>query len=262
MWGLTRYRDEYIFPLDGRFQMEETLKKIEEFLKDRKEEEILKRIESFHNDRIDKIKNNKISTVLIEGPKAVFHLIPMSSYYSQKTYDLLIFFNEMEALKPLGGSIAPQTYNFDGLLHYTESSSYVQLFIDGTIEALGVYPLVPSQENNIKKLRIISLENDIVNRLSEYLLFQKERLGIEPPMIFYLSLLGVKEYTIHYNELDYACFNTHNFDEDFLDLPKILIENFDIDPKKELKSNFDRIWNAAGYPRSYHYDDNGNWEER
>jgi hypothetical protein len=54
-------------------------------------------------------------------------------------------------------------------------------------------------------------------------------------------------------------------DRDNLFLPEVLLENTEISIETVMQSSFDMIWNAAGWARSFNYDESGqypeNWRE-
>lgn len=256
-------------------EQKEAFEKIVSFLEERKGEKIFEKIEVFHSKRIDELEKNDVSVPLRKGVKTVLHLIPFNSFVSPKNYDLSKFYGKYLELKPLRDSEYSQTYDFDGLIHFNkkienESFGYVQLFTNGIIEAVSIR-LFKSLEitNTINKitymsLPIIVLEKQIVAKLKEYLLFLKEKLKVDLPIIFYLSLLEVEKCIIlrpdpTFNFEDFEIEELHNFDIKILNFPKIIIDRFDIVPEKILKATFDRLWNAAGYPRSFHYNDAGEW---
>lgn len=45
-------------------------------------------------------------------------------------------------------------------------------------------------------------------------------------------------------------------------LPKVVVESPDVEPHSILRSTFDRVWNAFGLPRSFNFDEQGNWVAR
>ena len=45
-------------------------------------------------------------------------------------------------------------------------------------------------------------------------------------------------------------------------LPEIIIESFDEDLTKTFKTSFDQIWNACGYPRSFQYNEKGDFKAK
>lgn len=263
---INRLREYYFKGV--KMEEKKLYQKIESFLIEKKEKEIFEEIEKFHNERVSKIEKDKTSIPLREGAKIVLQLIPVNSFLSQNHYDLSQFYREYSSLKLMRGSGHSQGYNFDGLIHFREiiddrSYGYVQLFTNGIIEAVDVRSS-DSLERTDMSLQIYKLENQIVIALKEYLIFQKEKLKIKPPIIFYLSLLKVKKCSIHIPgpNINIDPEYIHDFGIDTLDFPKIIIKEFNIAPEKILKITFDRLWNAAGYPRSFHYGDKGEWVEK
>lgn len=51
-------------------------------------------------------------------------------------------------------------------------------------------------------------------------------------------------------------------DRDMLPVAEVMIENFGGQPHTILRPIFDAVWNAAGWPRSMNYDEQGNWSQR
>ena len=51
----------------------------------------------------------------------------------------------------------------------------------------------------------------------------------------------------------------YTIDRDILVLPEVFMENYDDQPASILKPCFDSIWNACGFPRSFNYNDEGEW---
>jgi len=240
-------------------EQKEAFEKILSFLEEEKEKRIFEKIEIFHGKRIDKLEKNDVSVPLREGAKIVLHLIPFNSFVSPKNYDLSKYQGKYLELKTLRGSGYFQIYDFDGLIHsheITENKSlgYVRLFTNGIIEAVNVHSLVSLKTTDMS-LPIHLIENQIVDKLKEYLLFLKEKLKVEPPIIFYLSLLEVEKCTILRPDpsVDFSD-EIHNFGRKILNFSKIIIDTFDIVPEKILKATFDKLWNAAGLPKSSHYN--------
>lgn len=97
-------------------------------------------------------------------------------------------------------------------------------------------------------------EAELLKALPRFLSNQ-ENLGIEPPFIVMVSLLGVSGYSIpapfHYISPDGT--HPHPIDRETLLIPEIIIEGFDFDPPEVMRPIFDAIWNAAGWPRAMNY---------
>ncbi|MEK7280999.1 MAG: ATP-binding protein, partial [Chloroflexota bacterium] len=80
--------------------------------------------------------------------------------------------------------------------------------------------------------------------------------GIDPPLVLMLTLLGVHGYKMAVNP-SRTFREAYPIDRDSLIIPERVIEDFDADVGEVLKPCFDAIWNAAGWPKSINYDDNG-----
>jgi hypothetical protein len=87
-------------------------------------------------------------------------------------------------------------------------------------------------------------------------------LNVELPVFIFLSLVGVKGYSMAVNRRAFYIDEVHTIDRDVLLLPEIVIESYNVIAKNVLRSCFDSIWNACGFPRSLNYDDTGEWMKR
>jgi hypothetical protein len=74
-----------------------------------------------------------------------------------------------------------------------------------------------------------------------------------------LSLLGVKGYTMAVDPIRFFGLEPHAIERDALLVPEVMIERFEVNPAEVMRSIFDAVWNATGYPRSMNYDDGGKW---
>jgi hypothetical protein len=102
------------------------------------------------------------------------------------------------------------------------------------------------------------LEGEIVDATRRFLgLLSK--MGVEPPFLVMLTLVGVLGYRLGVDERR-AHRTTRPIDRDILLVPDLLIEEVAGDIVKSLKPIFDAIWNASGWPGSANYDDvSGDW---
>ena len=152
-------------------------------------------------------------------------------------------------------------YNFDGILKYSgyqegKTYSYVQLYRNGIIEAVNGSLLAPWRGG---ELRIrTDYEQELINSFKEYLNILTE-LTVELPIFIFLTLLGVKGYSMAVSRESFSIDETHAIDRDVLVLPEAIIESYDVSAEKVLKPSFDSIWNACGFPRDPYYNDEGEW---
>jgi hypothetical protein len=91
-----------------------------------------------------------------------------------------------------------ERYNLDGLLAHSwdkerRSHSYVQFFRNGIIEALEGLLLQPYEGR--RTIPSIRYEQELIKSFTDYLSLLKT-LNVEPPIFIFLTLLGVKGYSM------------------------------------------------------------------
>ncbi len=224
-------------------------------------ETITERIRNFRQDRISKIFAGETPTPLYDFPKIVLHIMPIISFNPAQAYDIDKINSQSDKTHPIGRNVCNSRYNLDGILTYSgiendKSDSYVQFFRNGIIEAVEGWILRPHGE----KLVILSItfEKGLIMSLRDYLAVLKT-LQVEPPIFIFLTLLGVKGYSMGIDTWKYDIDEVHTIDRDVLLLPERMIESYDVSAEDVLKPCFDSIWNACGFARDLYYNDDGEW---
>ena len=217
-------------------------------------ETITERIRDFRLDRIAKISANETPVPFYENAKIVLHLIPIISFNPAQNYDISEIASHPEKMSPIYSGGWNNRYNLDGFLTYSEDQagktySYVQLFRNGIIEAVEGLLLEPMEGKLI--IHSIAYEEKLIKSLSDYLSLLKT-LNVELPLFVFLTLLGVEGYSMSVRQ-------SRTIDRDILQLPEVIVENYDDSADKILRPCFDAIWNACGYPRDLYYNDAGEW---
>jgi hypothetical protein len=224
-------------------------------------ESLAERIRNFRIERLGRIVSQETPIPLINGPKIVMHLIPLNAFNVSSRYDLSPMQNQIKLLDPIYAHFhnGPR-YNFEGLLAHNKYSdqpvagSYVQLLLNGIVESVegALFSFAPGPSN----LDMWRIEGMIIDALQRYLTIQN-RLGVSPPVLVMLSLLDIQGYTIEAPRHS-TYFNPQpGIGEKNLLIPEEEIEAFDRPADQLLRPIFDRIWNAAGWPRCLYYANNG-----
>lgn len=215
-------------------------------------ESLNEKIKNFRVDRISKIEANEAPIMFDEDLKIVIHLIPIEAIRNE-SYDLSEIENNrsiFDNLLPIRSSGLGHHYNFDGFLIFEypkeESYGYVQLFRNGIIESVSV-----AFQDDKKWIQMVYNEDDIIHYVSSYLEAQKN-LGIDTPILIFLTLTGVKGYSMSSRSR-----NAVLIDRDTLILPDVIVENYNDEIENILKPVFDTVWNACGFEKSLNYDQNG-----
>lgn len=217
---------------------------------------IVERMRDFRLQRISKISVNETPVPFWDSPRVVFHFIPMDSLLSPKSYDIKYFFDLPTELHPMRATSWFHSYNLDGVITYAGpgssqgSHSYVQLYRNGIIEAVEGSMLSNEEKKLVYTTTLV--EESVLSFKRFFDVYKK--LGIDPKIVFYMTLVGVKGFSIPHTEFPDFIGEIHNIDRDIIFLPEIVIEDYDISPEKILKPNFDLLWNACGFPGCPLYD--------
>lgn len=184
------------------------------------------RLRRFRYDRLAKIVANEGPFVLEEGPKVVVHVIPLSSIDPTSEFDLTPVQEHTPFPPTLGGHAGwDSQHNYDGFVKVVrlakhETSNYVQYFRNGVVEeALGRLDL----GDNIR-LASASFECSCSRSLVNGMAVLK-RLGVSPPFLVCLSLLGIRGYTWRVELPGWQEGMVRPFREAELILPEILVSD-------------------------------------
>ena len=221
------------------------------------------RIRDFRLNRISNLKSGEIPVVLSQNAKFVIHLIPFTAFDKSVQFDISDLAKKLIVKQPMYSHDWSRTYNFDGFVMYeklpnsTFSELYVQIFRNGTIEAVDASYL--KEVKGHKRIPSVNFERQVIASLENYLSIQKQ-IGVEPPVFVMLSLLETLGYEMEIEAVTTWRVRTWKgqpIDKNELLLQEHIIDHFDCDLAGLLKTSFDGIWNAAGWPKSMNYDENG-----
>jgi hypothetical protein len=89
-------------------------------------------------------------------------------------------------------------------------------------------------------------ESHLITATQTYLKIQKQ-LGVQPPVILMLSVVGVRGYCMH---LPWGFREAHAIDRANLVMPEVLLETLEVDASQTMRPLFDALWNASGISHS------------
>ena len=224
-------------------------------------ETMTERVRNFRLDRIGKILSDETPVPLVSNPKIILHVIPVNAFDPAKTLDISSLRTIGAKITPIGLGIDGTRYNLDGYLEYCKHDStaaigYIQLFRNGIIEVVNAEMI----DTDGKGIAAIYFEKELHEILPRYISAQKD-MGLNPPILVALSLLGVRDYAIIVPS-QWHPRSDQKMDRDIVLLPESLIEDFEFDLDGVLKPILDALWNASGFVRSPHFDPgSGKWIE-
>ena len=229
------------------------------------------RIQKFRMDRMQKILANE-TPILLPSENSSFlilHLIPLASFHPDPQYfdikknkeilDKFMIPMCSASLNNSNGIWWKKRNNFDGFLTHQENRNndicYVQFFRNGVIESVKQGIVYSPQ--GIPVIYGESIEDLLVQSITKYFNLLKQ-IGIQPPISLFLTLTGVRNVVMYIDTINPIIYShTIKIDRDILQIPELIIENFDIQVEKLLKPAFDTIWNACGYDGSINYNEDG-----
>ena len=237
-------------------------------------EALSNRIKDFCLDRVNKVIVGDTPVPLPDGAKVILHLIPINYFLSSHPINLAFaeenYYRLSNLSSPNYSSPSSFRINIDGIVTFMVSRdesnlSYTQLFRDGSIEAVSHF-LLSKERDGQCLIPSIYFEQAIMDNCSRLLGFQRAS-GIEPPVVIFLTLAGVKGYQMGVSQgvLFQMMPRIANriIDREIIQSPDVLIENYEgVDLPALLRPIFDSVWNAAGWVGSINYDERGNWSDK
>lgn len=231
-------------------------------------ESLAERVRSIRAERLAAVAADQGPSPLNGKGVVVLHALPLSAFDSPAP---LVDFEAADRdhwslLRPGALTGDAPRYNFDGLLRVGQTGkgpqAYAQLFRSGAIETADAWALDDRTDGAPDTIPSVAYERYILRVLPGYLELQ-EKLGMSPPVLAMLSLVGVRGYRLTgtgpYDPADMV-----PVDRDDLVIPEVVFEDFDRDPQAvaaRMRPAFDAVWNACGLPRSPNYDASGRWRE-
>ena len=207
--------------------------------------------EYFRRNRIMDVRSLKIIQNLETEGSYFIHILPLGS--NRAEIDLKTHWDKLIKLSPPNCAGRDYTFNLDGVLVYggnEKCKSYIQYFRNGGFEIYTSKLYFPENDTNPPRLYGDEVEQLAVKYVEKLMSISSE-LGVEAPLIIYLSLMDLKNaYMLgsqRYSDGD------RTFDRDDLLLSGIIVDNMDIDVSELLRPTFDVLWQASGWNGSPNY---------
>lgn len=220
----------------------------------------IEKIKSFILERISDIYSMETPIPLNKGAKVVLHIIPFTAFEPERIISLDKNEKEIFKLITLDRFRLSIEYNLNGIIKSGNrvqnqySDEYIQFFRNGIIESVSASYFVSHKDE--KCILIYLFEEGLIKAVDNNLNVLKN-LFIEPPFLIQISLTNIRGYKMCKPQNFFE--DPREIYKDIIQLPEIIIENFENSPDKILHNAFDALSNACGLPKSLNYDDEGNW---
>ena len=209
------------------------------------------RIREFRVGRLASIAAGE-GPVLSEGdPIIVIHLIPLHAFTSQRELDISKYYRTL--IRPIGAPSGDRQINLDGVLHYAANredilSNYVQIYRSGIVEVTDEFAFSTDKHGN-KVAPLKAIEHRINQYLPQYIDCMKD-IGVTPPVFLFLSIVGVMGCRAYIDSMFEDVTSYPMLKRDPLMLSEISIDDLSTNLSIALKTVYDRLWNAFGFPGS------------
>jgi Putative DNA-binding domain len=224
------------------------------------------RIRNFRLERVSQIRARETAIPLRAGPCTALHIIPLSAFGSSTRYDVIALRTTniiYQTLAPLFHDLATHSkINFDGRLVYSNaghdegSHGFLQLYRSGIVETVDAQLISSGESHDMgKMISSLAFEVRLFGFIQRVLPVLK-LLGVDPPLVLMLTLIGVRGYTM--SSHDSFGGGGEPFDREVLMPQEVLIDTYSADVPLLMKPAVDEIWNAANFNESIYYID-GKW---
>ena len=219
---------------------------------------------NFREERLRRISEGDTPVELDHAPLIVLHVQPCKFQEEIELPGAVDINTLVRNLAPVlskraGATAFQHEPNAEGYIAYAPRPepvyTYAQLFRDGKVEIVRASYYSEGQ-------RIINreYEGEILDALARTLALQ-EALGVEPPVSVMLSLLDVAGCSV--GTVQKLLPGTHPIRQDNLLPREVLVTSFEPRTQERLaqlmRATFNQVWNAAGWPKSMNYDEDGKW---
>jgi Putative DNA-binding domain len=230
-------------------------------------ESLPEKIRAFRAERLAKIISGETPVPFAPNCAVVLHLFPLTAVEGSRSDVSREAGRLVMKIAPLMSQNWGNRFNADGFLTYDDrewglkkrrASTYVQIFRSGALEIANQRMLIRQIPEYDEVIPMNALEKELIEAVARFVGFQRE-IGITPPIVLMLSLIGVKNFAITISSNQWT---DSKIDRDVLMAPDLLIEDFEFQPDVLLRPSLDFIWQAAGLPDSPNYGQDGRWVER
>jgi len=228
-------------------------------------EQLPERIRRWRDDRLAKVIGGDAPVPLEDGARLFIHLLPLSSFAGNVELSAAELSTQRLAFRPPGVSGWDNRVNIDGAMTFSgprgetkRNNAYCQVFRSGRVEAVSTD--IVHVHDNRRIVASLWYEQMMMESLTSYLKGLKD-LGVPLPIVALVAISGAKGAWFAVSQRLMGMGDS-TIDRDMLLLPDVLIETYTPDMPTLLRPLFDAVWNAAGWERSFNYDEKGKWTRR
>ncbi len=229
---------------------------------------IRERVQSWRFQRVADILADTTPCDLSGEAAVVVHMVPFRAFDPSFEANLREIERRRTTVRPLYSDGWGTYHEFDGVYVANggvrrEVTSLVQFFRNGAVEGVDTGMLAAHGDKRLIEAGL--LENKLIEHLPSWL-DTMSAVGVSAPVLIMLSLLNVRGYRMK-PPIGFASMDARPINRDHLHTSPTVVETLRLSSKAKasnhpaalLRSHFDTIWNACGYPSCIGYDNSGQW---
>ena len=204
-----------------------------------------KMIHDFIKERKKIIAHGQVPVAMPDGPKLLFHVVPIEPFLNHSSFDVMRYFDKPEECAPISSSLINRFLNLDGLVvtsgNQSQVYSYVQLFRSGVIEACDT-KVFNVQDQTIA----FEVGNKLYEAFTNYLKILQS-YKINSSLYVSISLVNAKGYRIKLpNEIQVRA-----IDRDPVVLETFVHSGVNTEANDALKPLFNLFFNVFGVGKNW-----------
>ena len=205
------------------------------------------RLEALRRRRLSEIESSPTIVLVDRADRLILHIAPLSSNLGRPV-DMAKAYAESASLSPMDSNSYSPMFNADGFAAVGAGENchgYTQIFREGLLEATKVGIVTDRGGERILPARWI--DTTILAILPRYL-SGLQKIGISPPWIVMLSLVGINGVPVRFGHDAYFSRDAPSLTRSALLLPSCLIADLGTpeDYTRAIKPALDALWNAGG----------------
>ncbi len=214
-------------------------------------ETLIERIRGFREERVLGIERGETPAPTESGAKLIVHFIPHEAFATNKTLDVLRYFDQPNRLQPMGAGGWSHRITLEGVLTYSLSAtgsarSYSHLYRTGVIECVDAFVLNREHEGRWT-IPSQNLEQRLRDAASTALAALND-LGVVVPVYVFVTLLAARGRWMATN--DPFGDSGYAIDRDVLKLPETVVTDLQCQALEVMQPSIDLIWNSCGFRQS------------
>ena len=223
------------------------------------------RMRRFINKRVEAIRDQEGPVLFSGNGTLIAHILPLAAFGQGSPVDPEGAFKLQHKLRPMGdfGGFTPG-FNLDGFINRAGGNlckSYVQVFRSGIVEAARTD--IAKDYEGTKVINRYFAGQQLVDAAPLFFDALKA-LDVPPPYVVSVSYVGIGGSRLALKGYDRYLDRVAPFpNTEPLLLPEVVFDDAPADDQElatAMRPAFDAIWNAAGFAKCTHYDDQGRWQ--